>query len=157
MKFDYARLRDYRIAKLLKYEITSTSFYFNKDDFPCKHKRSSLLLNSKKSFKKECLSEVLMSKADFMAYARKVPVKKAKLKTYRYMTKHMWNAFTKLANDYARIDIIFHLYITYSIKETERTRRNAVKGISTNIFGSEQQLPINTKKWTVTENKMKFL
>ena len=49
------------------------------------------------------------------------------------------------------------LYITYSIKETERKRRNTVEGINTNISGSEQQLPIDIKKfWTVSENKMKF-
>ena len=32
-----------------------------------------------------------------------------------------------------------------------------MEGISTNIFGSEQQFPIDTKKiWAVSENKMKF-
>ena len=82
-----------------------------------------------------------------MAYARKVPVKKAKLKTYGDMAKQLWNTFTKLANDYARIDIIFDVYITYSIKETEFNRRNAVKEIRTNIFGSEQQLPIDKKSF----------
>ena len=73
------------------------------------------------------------------------------------MAKHLWNTFTKLASDYARIDIIFDLYITDSIKETERNRRNAVEGISTNIFGSEQQFPIDTKNfWAVSEIKMKL-
>ena len=38
---------------------------------------------------------------DFMAYARKVPVKKAELKTYGNMVKDLWNTFTKLASDYA--------------------------------------------------------
>ena len=38
---------------------------------------------------------------DFMASARKVPVKKAELKTYGDMAKHLWNTFTKLASDYA--------------------------------------------------------
>ena len=51
------------------------------------------------------------------------------------MAKHLWNTFTKLASDYAKTDIIFDLYITYSIKETKLNRRNAVEGISTNIFG----------------------
>ena len=32
-----------------------------------------------------------------------------------------------------------------------------MEGISANIFGSEQQLPIDSKKiWLVSENKMKF-
>ena len=43
------------------------------------------------------------------------------------------------------------------MKETERNRRNAMEEISTKIFGSEQQLPIGTKKfWAASENKMKF-
>ena len=64
----------------------------------------------------EYLSEVPMCKKKailvlhFMAYARKVPVKKAKLKTYRDMAKHLWNTYTKLPSDYARIDIIFDLH-----------------------------------------------
>ena len=62
------------------------------------------------------------------------------------MAKHLWNTFTELASDYVRIDIFFYLYIIYSIKETERNRRNAVEGISTNIFGSEKQLSIGTQK-----------
>ena len=41
---------------------------------------------------------------DFMAFVRKVPVKKPKLKTYGGMAKHMWNTFTKLESNYARID-----------------------------------------------------
>ena len=71
--------------------------------------------------------------------------------------KHFWATFTKPTSGYARMNIIFDLYITYSIKETERKRRNTVEGINTNISGSEQQLPIDIKKfWTVNENKMKF-
>ena len=160
---DYARVPDHIIANLLKYEITSTSFYLTKDDSLCKHKNSELTTEVKKPFKKECLFEVLMcnKKATlvvyFMAYARNLQMGKAKLKTYRDMVKHLWNTFTKLASDYERIDITFDLCIIYGIKDTKCNRRNAVEGVSTNIFGSEQQLPINTKIFSpVGENKMKF-
>ena len=77
-------------------------------------------------------------------------MKKAKLKTYGDMAKHLWNTSTKLASYSARIDIIFDLYITYIIKETERNRRNAVEGISANIFGSEQQKTVTKKCWVVS-------
>ena len=83
---DYARVPDHIIVNLLKYEITSTSFYLTKDDFLCKHKNSELSTEVKKPFKKECFFEVPMCKkkailvVDFMAYAKKVPMKKAKLK-----------------------------------------------------------------------------
>ena len=92
-----------------------------------------------------------------MAYTRKLPFKKTKLKTYGDMAKHLWNIYTKLTSDYARIDIIFDLHIIYSINDKEQIRRNAVEGISINIFESEQQLPIDTKNLSaVGENKMKF-
>ena len=58
-----------------------------------------------------------------------------------------------LQSDYAKIDIIFDIYIIYSIKDTKQNRRNALEGFSTNIFESEQRLPIDAKNfWAVSEN-----
>ena len=128
---------------LLKHEITRTSFYLTEEDFLRKHKKYEFTTVIKELLTNKCLSEVPMcnKKAmvvlDFIAYVRKVPVKKAKLKTYGYMTKHLWNTFTKLASDYAKPDIVFDLYTTFSINETERNRRNAVEAISTDKFESE--------------------
>ena len=76
-----------------------------------------------------------MLEVDFMAYAKKVLVKKAKLKTYGNMARHLWKTFTKLASNYARKNITFDLYITCSIKETKQNRRNGSTGISTNNLG----------------------
>ena len=92
---DYARLRDYNIKNLLKYEITSTPFYLTKDDYLCKCQKSELAAEIKKPFKSEYLSDVPMgdkrtiTAVDFMAYARKIPVKKAKLKTYGNISQHV--------------------------------------------------------------------
>ena len=92
---DYARLRDYNIKNLLKYEITSTPFYLTKDDYLCKCQKSELAAEIKKAFKSEYLSDVPMgdkrtiTAVDFMAYARKIPVKKAKLKTYGDISQHV--------------------------------------------------------------------
>ena len=128
---------------LLKHEITRTSFYLTEEDFLRKRKKSEFTTVIKELLTNKCLSELPMcsKKAmvvlDFMAYVRKVPVKKAKLKTYGDMTKHLRNTFTKLASDYAKIDIVFDLYTTFSIKETEQNRKNAVEAISTDKFESE--------------------
>lgn len=74
-----------------------------------------------------------------------------KLHTYGDMAKHLRNIFTKIISDYARID---DLYINNKI---ERVSRNSAGEISANIFGSEQQFPINTKKlWAVSKKKMKL-
>ena len=59
-----------------------------------------------------------MVAVDFMAYAKKVPVKKTKLKTYGDIAKHLWNTFKNLTNSYATIDIIFGLYISCSVKDS---------------------------------------
>ena len=57
---DYARIRDYSISNLLKYEITSASFCLTKGGFLRKHKKSKLDNVTKEPFKNECLSEVAM-------------------------------------------------------------------------------------------------
>ena len=67
-----------------------------------------------------------------------------KSNTYGDMAKHLRNTFTKITSDYARIDDIFDLYINNKI---ERFSKNSAGGISANIFGSEQQFPINTKNF----------
>ena len=158
---DYARLRDYSTATNLKYEIISTSFYLTKDGFLCKHKKSELSTVVKELFEKECLSQVLMSNnkailvVEFMAYTRKVPVKKAKPKTCRDMARHLWSTFTKLASDYARLDITFDLCRTYSIKETKQNRRNAVKGISTDKLDQNSTFVL-TRQYIVKLVKMKW-
>ena len=85
---NYARLRYYNIANLLKYGMTSTSFYLTKDDFLRKPTKSELATEVKKPLKEKILSELskspekVMVVVDFMAYTRKIPVKTAKLKTY---------------------------------------------------------------------------
>lgn len=86
-----------------------------------------------------------MSVVDFKAYVRKVPVEKTKLKTYGDMAKSLWNTFTKLARGYARIDIIFDLYLTCSIKETKQNRRNAVKGTSANNLDQNSKFLLTQK------------
>ena len=54
-----ARLCDYSLTNVLKYEITSTSFYLTKDGFLHKHKKPELANVIKELFKK-CLSKVPM-------------------------------------------------------------------------------------------------
>ena len=54
-----ARLCDYSLTNVLKYEITSTSFYLTKDGFLHKHKKPELANVIKELFKK-CLPKVPM-------------------------------------------------------------------------------------------------
>ena len=60
---------------------------------------------------------------DFMAFVRKVPVKKPKLKTYGGMAKHLWNTFTKLESNYARIDYFRFIHnLKYQGNRTEQKK-----------------------------------
>ena len=74
-----------------------------------------------------------------------MPAKKAKLRTYGDMAKYLWDTFTKLASDYARIDIIFVLYIIYSINDIETNRRNEVEGNGTDILNQNSNLLLTQK------------
>ena len=47
---------------------------------------------------------------DFMAYARKVAVKKLNLMTFGDLVKKLWNTFIYLSRDCNRIDIIFDCF-----------------------------------------------
>ena len=75
--------------------------------------------------------------ARFYGLCQESASKKSQIENLRRYDKKFWNTFTKLASDYAKIDIIFDLYTTFSIKQTERNRRNAVETISTDKFESE--------------------
>lgn len=159
---DYSRLRNFDLKLLLTYEITPTSFYLMKDGFIRKSNKSELTNELKKQIpKKEILKSLPSTEnqraivIDFMAYARKVPVIKQKLKTYRDFMTHIWNSFQSISATCTRIDIIFDLYHDQSIKASERKRRAKNDGIVTFITNLNQPLPIEMDKfWGISKNKV---
>ena len=160
---DYARLRNYDVRNLLTYEITGTSFFLTKDEFLRKSPKSELATEVRKCLKEKSISKVPLSDnkcmivIDFMSYARKVPVKKLKLKSFQDFAMHLWGTFSNLSKDCDRTDIVFDLYLPHSIKQHERNRRIKIAGINTNISGSEQPLPIDMDRfWAVMENKVRL-
>ena len=65
---------------------------------------------------------------DFMAYARKVPVNKINVKggnllTFGDIFRHILNTFMSLGENSGVIHIIFDLYKSFSIKESERRKK----------------------------------
>ena len=94
---------------------------------------------------------------DFMAYARKVPVKKANLRTYEDFIKNLWNTFTHIAKNSNRIDIIFDLYLEGSIKQNERDRRKKSTPINVTICSTDQTLPVEMDSfWSSSKNKVEL-
>ena len=91
---------------------------------------------------------------DFMAYVRKVPIKKKNLKTYSDLFNDLWSTFTFLSSSCNRIDIIFDVYKDQSVKSSERKRRATVEGIETIINTMEQTLPVEMDRfWSLPDNK----
>ena len=94
---------------------------------------------------------------DFMAYARKVPIKKQNLKTYNDFFTCLWKTFISLSETCNRVDIVFDVYNEQSIKGSDRRRRTKVEGIETIITGFDQPLPVELDRfWPVSKNKNAF-
>ena len=159
---DYSRLRNFDLGLLLKYGITPTSFYLMKDGFICKSQKSELARELKNRLsKQQILASLPLTDhrravvIDFMGYARKVPVKKQNLKTYRDFVVHLWNTFQSLSETCSCIDIVFDLYLDQSIKAGEHSRRTKIEGIETYISNIDQPLPIEIDRfWPVSKNKV---
>ena len=97
---DYARLRNYSISDLLCYELTSTSFFLTQDDgYLRKSEKLELTREIEKKLETPPSFDVpkgntpSMVAIDFMAYARKIPVAKLKLKTLGEFVMHLWQTF----------------------------------------------------------------
>ena len=107
-----------------------TSFYLTKDEFLRKPQKSELTKEIEKNMQTPPPAaipqddEATAIMIDFMAYARKVAVKKLNLMTFGDLVKKLWNTFIYLSRDCNRIDIIFDLYLQQSIKQCERDRRS---------------------------------
>ena len=52
-----------------------------------------------------------------MAQARKVPVKKAKIRTFGVFGQFLWKKFKYFGNECEKVDIIFDLYLDSSMSE----------------------------------------
>ena len=93
---DIARARHYNIDKLLTFEICETSFFLTKDGYMSKPENLVLTREVEKLAKvtpqvsrrpENNLVEVTV--IDFMAYARSVPIKKKRLKTFGDFAKDL--------------------------------------------------------------------
>ena len=93
----------------------------------------------------------------FMAYCRKVPIKKLCLNTYVDFFKHLLSTFQSIFETSQRIDIVFDLYLDQSIKQGERNRRENKDCIENTIKSANQTLPIEMAMfWGSSSNKMQL-
>ena len=90
---------------------------------------------------------------EFMAYSRKIAVKKSKLETYGDMAEYLLKLFLSLGAASSEIHIIFDNYFDDSIKNYERFGRSTsggkkkVEAIPVTILLEEQLLPAEMKSF----------
>ena len=123
---DIARERGYNIAELLSYELCPVSFYLTKDGFLKKPTKSLLNreLRSNLTALTLIIQEFNMAVIEFMAFARKVPIKILNVETYTDFAARLLKTFLSISNKASRVDILFDLYLPESPKGFERNRRS---------------------------------
>ena len=163
---DSAVDRGYDMKRLLSYEITSTAYFLVTEKEGALH----LKKNAKSTLSRELISlvpkeerdiqltdqDIDVTIVDFMAVVRMLPVKKFKLKTYDNFAAALKDFIMDYARGTSRIDIIFDVYNSYSIKYTERNSRaqSGSGGITVKIKKDEQKLPVDMNSfWESIENK----
>ena len=144
---DYAHLRDFGLKILMGYEISPTCFYLTRGGLIRKPNKSELITELKSVITKNIPTHFPPTNhrnviIDFMAYARKVPIKKENLKTYNDFFISLRSTFSFLFKTCNRVDIFFDVYKESSIKTFERRRRTTCEGIETIISDFGQPLPV---------------
>ena len=142
---DYERLlRRFDVEYPLTHKIVATSYYLKKDVELQKSPTSEFARELKNLLEELCptnVPETSLQTAiviDFMAYARKVPVKKMNLVCYEDSFGALWKTFSSLSKGCTRIDIFLYLYLQQSIKQGERNRRSKLEPIEINISTIKQ-------------------
>ena len=96
---DYARLREFDVEYLLTHEIVDTSYYLAKDGELQKSPKSEFARELKNLLEEPCPTNVpetslkTATVIDYMAYARKVRIKKMNLVCYEDLFGTLWKMF----------------------------------------------------------------
>lgn len=156
---DIARCRGYDINYLLSYELTSTSLFLTRNGFLTKPEKSQLVHELEKKLQTPPNSETPQSPGkatviDFMAFARKVPTKSLKLKTYEEFVGSIWRAICQASHKSERVDIVFDVYKEKSVKGFERSKRSRKQPVEYGAPNDSTPLPVDTDAyWASSKNK----
>ena len=135
---NYARVRNFDVIELLKYELTSTSFFLTANGYLKKPDKAKFAVELQSKLTVKPTNEMpstYMTIIDFMAFVRKVPIKKLNLTTFGEFATTLWQIILATGSKSSRIiDITFDIYQPKSIKELERERRSTVQNIEISII-----------------------
>ena len=78
-------------------------------------------------------------------------------KQYTFFEWLITKTFSRLSKASSRIDIVFDVYLRYSIRQSERNRRSKLDPIEIRIATVKQPLPVDMDRfWASSQNKMRF-
>ena len=130
-------MRNFDVIELLKYELTSTSFFLTANGYLKKPDKAKFAVELQSKLTVKPTNEMpstYMTIIDFMAFVRKVPINKLNLTTFGEFATTLWQIILATGSKSSRIDITFDIYQPNSIKDLERERRSTVQNIEISII-----------------------
>lgn len=160
--FDVARIRNYDVKHLLKYDLVETSYLFDGEGMMVKPNKSDLCDELEKILKKDDYTQPTewadaktTSIMDVMGCLRRM--RTGPIKTFGEFCEKFIEMASGLCRGSDRIDLVFDTYVEGSVKESERTRRSSCRPIDLNAINSETKLPVSMDAfWASPTNKTKL-
>ena len=127
---DFARARNYDLSRLFKCELSEILFFLVKDGNLRKGDNKNELERALEGKLEHLPTKIIPSSnkksmivVDFMACAKKVGLKKDKVKTFGEFCQKVQDMIMNLSKDCQRIVIVFEIYLENSVKASARKSR----------------------------------
>ena len=159
---DFARARNYDLSRLFKCELSEIPFFLVRDGILRKSDNKSELERALEGKLEHLPTKIILSSdkksvivVDFMLCAKKVGIKKDKVKTYGEFCQKVQDMIMNLSKDCQRIDIVFDIYLENSIKASARkSRKKSIGPIPISINRDDEQIPSAIDSfWASKSNK----
>ena len=164
--FDIARVRNYDMKYLLKFDLIPSSYLFDNTGMMTKTSKSDLCHELEEKYLEEQDYRIsrgfykngddkLCFIVDVMSWLRRIPL--TYLQTFGELCKRFLEVITSICAQADRIDFIFDTYIKGSVKDCERSRRSESLPIDMNDINRETLIPASIKAfWASVTNKEKL-
>ncbi|KAG1675185.1 hypothetical protein GQR58_014808 [Nymphon striatum] len=160
--FDVARVRNFDVEHLLKYDLVEKSYLFDREGMMVKPNKSELCNELEKILSKDEYTEPkewadanTTSLMDVMGCLRRM--RTGPINTFGELCKNFIEMASGLCRGSYRADFVFDTYVEGSIKDCERARRSTCRLIDLNTINSETKLPVSMDAfWASPSNKTKL-
>ena len=156
-----ARVRQFGVKKLFKYNLVSSSYLFEGDGLMKSASKSLLVTELEKYLEDNDYTHPISSPMrtvyliDIMSHVRKLDVKQKQ--TFGDFCKAFLSYVLGLCHDANEIHFVFDWYKEGTVKDSERSRRYQDMAIDINIMSTITPLPVNMSSfWVSNKNKEKL-